>query len=215
MTIRIVVAGTDTDVGKTVFSAALTSALDGYYWKPVQAGLEGETDAEVVERLSSLAPARVLPETYRLSTPASPHFSAERDGIEIDSKRLSPFGLPTPLVIEPAGGLMVPLTRRLLQIDLLAQWRLPVILCASTRLGTINHSLLSIEALKRRAIPMLGVAFIGDENADSERTITAFGGVRRLGRLPRLAVLNADSLQAAFAENFSVADVLDIGAVGP
>jgi dethiobiotin synthetase len=215
MTIRIVVAGTDTDVGKTVFSAALASALDGYYWKPVQAGLAGETDAEVVERLSNLAPARILPEVYRLNTPASPHYAAERDGIEIDPKTLSPFGLPTPLVIETAGGLMVPLTRRVLQLDLLAQWRLPVVLCASTRLGTINHSLLSIEALKRRAIPLLGVAFIGDENADSERTIAAFGGVRRLGRLPRLATLNADSLQAAFNENFSVADVLDIGAVGP
>ncbi len=215
MTIRIVVAGTDTDIGKTVFSAALTSALDGYYWKPVQAGLAEETDSDVVERLSGLAPARVLPEVYRLNTPASPHFAAEHDGIEIDPKKLSPFGLPTPLVVETAGGLMVPLTRRLLQIDLLAQWRLPVVLCASTRLGTINHSLLSIEALKRRAIPLLGVAFIGDENADSERTIAAFGGVRRLGRLPRLATLDADSLQAAFNENFSVADVLDIGAVGP
>ena len=110
---------------------------------------------------------------------------------------------------------MVPLTRRLLQIDLLAQWRLPVILCASTALGTINHSLLSIEALKRRAIPTLGVAFIGSENADSEGTIATFGAVRRLGRLPRLDVLDADTLQAAFAQNFSVADVLDIGAVGP
>ncbi|MBN9247422.1 MAG: dethiobiotin synthase, partial [Hyphomicrobium sp.] len=152
---------------------------------------------------------------YRLNTPASPHYAAEIDGIEIDAKTLSPFGLPTPLVIETAGGLMVPLTRRLLQIDLLAQWRLPVILCASTALGTINHSLLSIEALKRRAIPILGVAFIGSENADSERTIATFGAVRRLGRLPRLDVLDADTLQAAFAQNFSVADVLDIGAVGP
>ena len=80
--------------------------------------------------------------------------------------------------------LLVPLTRKLLQIDLLAHWKLPVILCASTRLGTINHSLLSIEALKRRAIPILGIAFIGEENGDSERTIAAFGGVRRLGRLP-------------------------------
>lgn len=110
---------------------------------------------------------------------------------------------------------MVPLTRRLLQLDLMAQWRLPVILCASTRLGTINHSLLSIEALKRRAIPILGIAFIGDANNDSERTIASFGGIRRLGRLPRLASLNADDLKRAFAENFSVADVLDIGAVGP
>jgi len=215
MTIRIVVAGTDTDVGKTVFSAALTHALDGYYWKPVQAGLQGSTDSDVVGTVGDLADSRILSEVYRLNTPASPHFAAEVDGVEIDERKLSPFGLPTPLVIETAGGLMVPLTRKLLQIDLLAQWRLPVILCASTRLGTINHSLLSIEALKRRAIPILGIAFIGEANPDSERTIASFGGVRRLGRLPRLASLDANSLQSAFAENFSVADVLDIGAVGP
>lgn len=215
MTIRIVVAGTDTDVGKTVFSAALTSALDGYYWKPVQSGLQGETDSDVVSRVTDLPETHILPEVYRLNTPASPHFAAEIDGVEIDARQLSPFGLPTPLVVETAGGLMVPLTRRLLQVDLMAQWRLPVILCASTKLGTINHSLLSIEALKRRAIPILGVAFIGDANGDSEQAITSFGGVRRLGRLPRLAKLDADSLQRAFAENFSVADVLDIGAVGP
>lgn len=215
MTIRIVVAGTDTDIGKTVFSASLTRALDGYYWKPVQAGLAGETDSDVVGRLADLADGRILPEVYRLATPASPHLAAEIDRVEIDARRLSPFGLPTPLVIETAGGLMVPLTQKLLQIDLLAQWRLPVILCASTRLGTINHSLLSIEALKRRAIPILGVAFIGEANSSSERAITSFGAVRRLGRLPRLETLDADTLQQAFAENFSVADVLDIGAVGP
>ncbi len=215
MTIRIVIAGTGTDIGKTVFSAALTGALDGYYWKPVQSGLAGGTDSDTVNRLTHIPHSRIIPEKYRLHTPASPHLAAEIDDVEIDTKKLSPFGLPTPLVVETAGGLMVPLTRRLLQIDLLAQWRLPVILCASTELGTINHSLLSIEALKRRAIPIIGVAFIGDENADSERTIASFGAVRRLGRLPRLSHLDADTLQAAFAENFSVADVLEIGAVGP
>ncbi len=215
MTFRVVIAGTDTDVGKTVFAAALTHALDGYYWKPVQAGLAGETDAQVVARLGGLAPDRIVPEAYRLNTPASPHRAAEIDGIEIDPARLAPPSVPGALVIEPAGGLAVPLTRRLLQIDLIAAWKLPVILCASTRLGTINHSLLSIEALKRRAIPLLGLAFIGEENADSERTISAFGGVRRLGRLPRLEPLTPHALQQAFAANFSVADVLGVGSMGP
>jgi dethiobiotin synthetase len=215
MSVRIIVAGTDTDIGKTVFSAALVQALDGYYWKPVQSGLAGETDSQTVARLSGLAPSRILPEAYRLNTPASPHYSAERDGIEIDVERLRPQDYPTPLVIELAGGLHVPLTRRLLQIDLLADWKLPVILCSSTRLGTINHSLLSIEALKRRAIPVLGIAFIGDEVVDSERTITAFGRVRRLGRLPRLPVLDSTTVRRAFAENFSVPDLLGVGASGP
>lgn len=215
MSVRIVVAGTDTDIGKTVFSAGLTQALDGYYWKPIQAGLSGETDAQTVQRLSGIASSRILPEVYKLNVPASPHYAAECDGIEIDAARLSPLDLPTPTVIELAGGLEVPLTRSLLQIDVLASWKLPVVLCSSTRLGTINHSLLSIEALKRRAVPILGIAFIGDENADSERTISSFSRVRRLGRLPKLAVLDSDTLRQTFAANFSVPELLGVGASGP
>jgi len=206
---RFVVAGTDTDVGKTVFAAALVAALDGCYWKPVQCGLAGGTDAEVVARLSGLAPARILPEVYRLATPASPHLAAERDGIEIDVERLALPAGECPLVVEPAGGLMAPLTRRFLQIDLIARWNAPVILCASTRLGTINHSLLSIEALKRRAVPLLGIAFIGDEQADSQRTIVEMGNVPLLGRLPLIDPLTPATLRAAFDQNFNRAHFLE------
>lgn len=207
----IVVTGTDTDVGKTVFAAALVGALDGYYWKPVQAGRQPETDAEAVRRLSGLVTERILPEVYNLTTSASPHLAAERDGVEIDVQRLA--HLPStpssePLVIEGAGGLLVPLTRKHLQADLFALWHAPVVLVAATRLGTINHTLLSIEALKRRDIPLLGVAFVGDENADSERTIVEIGGTRRLGHLPRLDPLDAASLRAAFTANFNAADFL-------
>jgi dethiobiotin synthetase len=206
-----VVTGTDTDIGKTVLAAALVAALDGCYWKPVQAGLAGETDAEIVRRLAGAGEDQILPEAYRLKTPASPHFAAERDGIEIDVDRLTKLpdaGKTRPLIIEGAGGLMVPLTRSVLQIDLFARWGLPVILCSSTRLGTINHSLLSIEALKRRGIPLLGVAFIGDDQADSERTIVEMGAARRLGRLPRIDPLDAASLRRAFAQGFRRADFL-------
>lgn len=209
MTTRIVVAGTDTDIGKTVFAAALTQALGATYWKPTQSGLAGETDSQVVARLSGADPQRILLEGYRLRTPASPHVSAEIDGVQIDPKTLRPHDLPTPLVIELAGGLAVPLTRELLQIDLVSRWKLPVVLCASTRLGTINHSLLSLEALKRRGIPIIGIAFIGDEVRDSEDTIAAFGGVKHLGRLPHLDPLNAQSLRAAFSANFAIADFVD------
>ena len=207
----IVVAGTDTDVGKTVFAAALVAALDGYYWKPVQAGLDGETDAEIVRRLSGLPAERVLPEVYRLTMAASPHLAAERDGVEIDFEGLANapvFAQDRAVVIEGAGGLLVPLTRTLLQIELFARWDAPVVLVASTRLGTINHSLLSLEALKRRRIPLLGIAFVGEENADSERTITEMGGVRHLGRLPVLDPLDAGLLREAFAERFNAADFL-------
>jgi dethiobiotin synthetase len=215
MSVKIVVTGTDTDVGKTVFAAALTRALDGCYWKPIQAGLEGETDSTVVRRLSGFNADRILPEAYRLTTPASPHYAAERDGITIDIARLALPAIARPLIIEPAGGLAVPLTRTFLQIDLLVRWKLPVILCASTRLGTINHSLLSIEALKRRAIPILGVAFIGPEVADSQRTICEMGGVNHLGRLPHLDSLTPETLSNAFAASFNVAGILGLGDSGP
>ena len=201
-----VVTGTNTDIGKTVFAAALVRALDGVYWKPVQAGLAGETDSKVVQRLSGLSQDRILPESYRLSTPASPHEAAERDGLEIDVDRLVPPDTRLPLVIEGAGGLMVPLTRHVLQIDLFAIWGAPVILCASTELGTINHSLLSIEALRRRAIPFLGIAFIGEENTESERIIIEMGRTHCLGRLPHLEPLDASTLRAAFDSHFRHAD---------
>lgn len=209
MSARIIVTGTDTDIGKTVFSAALVAALGAYYWKPVQSGLAAPTDSETVRSLAVAPPGRILPEAYRLTMPASPHLSAERDGIEIDVERLATVpSVPAdaPLVIEGAGGLMVPVTRRDLQIDLFARWRAPVVLVASTRLGTINHSLLSIEAVKRRGIPLLGIAFVGDEVADSESTIAAMGGVRRLGRLPRLDPLTPATLRAAFEASFRPAD---------
>ena len=215
MSIQIVIAGTDTNIGKTVFAAALTRALDGYYWKPIQAGLDGESDAARVRQLSGLTADRILPEAYRLTTPASPHLASERDALEIDIARLTPPATDQPLVIELAGGLAVPLTRSVLQIDVVARWKAPVILCASTRLGTINHSLLSIEAMKRRAIPILGVAFIGDDNFDSRKTICSFGGVKDLGRLPHVDPLTPDTLQRAFADAFEIASILGLGATGP
>lgn len=202
----IVVTGTDTDVGKTVFAAALAGALDGHYWKPVQAGLDDGSDSASVAALSGLTAAHILPETYRLTTPCSPHRAAEIDGVTIDPDRLIPPQVEGPLVIEGAGGVLVPVTRDLLYADLFARWRLPVVLVARTALGTINHSLLSIEALRPRGIAILGVAFVGDAVPDSEATIVAMGGVKRLGRLPYLDPLDRETLAEAFAANFSLAD---------
>jgi dethiobiotin synthetase len=197
-----VVTGTDTDVGKTVFSAGLTRFLEAAYWKPVQAGLEGETDSQIVGRLAELPAERILPERYRLRTPASPHLAAEIDGLEIDSDSLTPPVSARPLVIEGAGGLLVPVNRRTLFIDVFARWRLPTIVCARTRLGTINHTLLSIEALRRREIPILGVALIGEAHAENERIIAALGEVRILGRLPPLDPLTPSTLREAFEDGF-------------
>lgn len=202
MTTRIVVTGTDTGIGKTVFAAGLAALLDGAYWKPVQSGVEEETDSEIVARLARLSPDRVLPEAWRLREPLSPHRAAELDGVEIDADGLVPPWTERPLVIEGAGGLMVPVNRRRLYIDVFARWRAPVVLCARTGLGTINHTLLSIEALRARSIPLLGVAFIGDEMADTMRTIAEIADVRTLGRLPRLDPLTPGALDAAMRANF-------------
>jgi dethiobiotin synthetase len=204
--VRFVVTGTGTGVGKTVFSAALARALGASYWKPVQSGLEGETDSETVRRLSGLDQNRILPEAYRLILPASPHIAAAREGRSIEASRLSVPRVSGPLVIEGAGGLMVPLADTLLQIDLFASWGLPVILCAPTSLGTINHSLLSLEAMAHRGMKLHGVVFIGEQEDEVEMAILSFGKAHRLGRLPPLDPLNATKLAEAFRLNFRLSD---------
>lgn len=204
MTLRLVVTGTDTGIGKTVVSAGLTGLLDGIYWKPIQSGTDGGTDREVVGQLAELPPDRLLPEAYRLSEPLSPHRAAELDGVTIDPDRLSLPDVERPLIVEGAGGLMVPITRTWLFIDLFAAWRVPVVLCARTALGTINHTLLSIEALRRRDIPLAGIAFVGDAVPDTERTIAEMAEVPVLGRLPLLSPLTPDTLRAAMRSGFDL-----------
>ncbi|MCC2976071.1 dethiobiotin synthase [Sphingomonas sp. PL-96] len=205
MSRTFVVTGTDTDIGKTVFAAGLAAALDARYWKPVQSGLDGGSDAARVQALG-VAPGRIVPEAYRLATPCSPHLAAEIDGVLIDPARLSLPEDGVPLVVEGAGGVLVPVTRTLLYADLFARWSQPVVLVARTALGTINHSLLSIEALRSRGVPILGIAFVGDAVEDSEATIAEIGGVRRLGRLPWLDLLDAQTLAAAFRHHFDLED---------
>jgi len=193
----IIVTGTDTGIGKTVLSAGLVAALGARYWKPVQAGLEEETDSEAVARL--VPGALVHPEAYRLITPASPHWAARIDGVVLDPARLTPPPGEGPLVIEGAGGALVPLGETRLYADQFAAWGLPVVIAARTGLGTINHSLLTIEALRSRGVTIAGVGFIGPEEAESERIICAIGQVRRLGRLPHLDPLTPATLAAAMA----------------
>lgn len=204
----IVVTGTDTDVGKTVFAAALAAAIGASYWKPIQAGLEGGGDAAAVARLAGLPGDRILPEAYRLSTACSPHRAAALEEIEIDPRRLDLPAVGSSLVVEGAGGVLVPIRDDMLFADLFARWSAPAVIVARTTLGTINHSLLSLEALRRRNVPILGMAFVGEAQADSEATIVRLGKVRMLGRLPRLDPLNPPALASAFAANFNVSDFL-------
>jgi len=197
-----IVSGTDTGIGKTTVAAMLVLALDALYWKPIQSGTQDGTDMQRVRALTLLPDDRFLPERYVLSHPLSPHRAAELDGVAIEPEALAVPATAPMLVIEGAGGLMVPITRRLLQIDLFADWSLPIILCARTALGTINHTLLSIEALRSRRLQLHGLIFVGDDNPDNMRTIGEFSGARILGHVPRLQSVDRAALLDAFARGF-------------
>lgn len=214
---KFIITGTDTDIGKTVFSAALMLALESenqnpHYWKTIQSGIAEQVDTKRVQNLTHLDKNRFLPETYILSQPLSPHRAAELDNAEIDIEAISQKSqIPScagTLLIEGAGGLMVPLTRKNLQINLYKTWDIPLILCTRTGLGTINHTLLSIEAIQARNIKLHGIAFIGEENKDNIHTIKEFSGAKILGRLPILDHLDDTSLRMNFANNFNIQDFI-------
>ncbi|MEB3242056.1 MAG: dethiobiotin synthase [Cyanobacteriota bacterium] len=196
---RLVIAGTDTDVGKTVVSAMVTQGLGARYWKPVQSGVEGGGDSERLRQLLALPPERVLPEAYRFQAPVSPHWAAELEGRRIDPDALALPSGEGPLVVECAGGLLVPLRRdqggAWLQIDQISRWGLPVLLVARSGLGTLNHTLLSLEVLRQRALPVLGLVLNGPLHPDNPRTLAELGGVPVLAQLPPLEPLTASGLR--------------------
>ncbi len=179
---QLFITGISTEIGKTVVAAILTEALQADYWKPVQSGDLHNTDSDKIEALTSFEPV-IHPETYRLKTPASPHYSAEVDGVEI---AMSKFKIPATnnhLIIEGAGGLHVPLNDKQLLIDLMEQLDIPVVLVSQNYLGSINHTLLSIEALQRRNIPVKGIIFNGPPTPSTEDYILKYTGIKFLGRV--------------------------------
>ena len=190
-----------------MFAAGLTGLIGADYWKPIQTGVslgdpDAPRDAGFVARMTG---ARIHPEAVILPEPLSPHRAAELAGVTIDPAAIDPPDAD-PLVIEGAGGVLVPVTRDLLSADLFARWGIPVILCATTGLGTISHTLSAIESLRARGCPLHGVAFIGDDNPDNIATIGQIGGVRVLGRLPRLPDLTPEALARAMRDNFDAGD---------
>ncbi|MCE7795539.1 dethiobiotin synthase [Sphingobium sufflavum] len=204
----LIVTGTDTGIGKTVVAAGLAAALDATYWKPIQAGTDEGTDSLSVAELADLPPGRILPEAYRLKLAASPHLAAEVERLALDPLRLV-LPSPRPLVVEGAGGVLVPVRRDppLFMADLFAAWRAPVLLVARSGLGTINHSLLSIAALRERGATVAGIVMVGDPHPDNERTVPALSGVPLLGRLPHLDPLDRASLSAAVARSIDLAAI--------
>lgn len=200
------VTGIGTEVGKTIVSAILTEALAADYWKPIQSGDLDNTDSMKIERWISNPHTRIHPERYRLNQPLSPHASAALDGVEI---KVSDFELPKtnrPLIVEGAGGLLVPLSLQETMLDLIEHLQLPVILVVRHYLGSINHTLLSLEVLRARGIALAGVVYNGVANEASERAIEVLGGVKVLGRVGEMEVVSAvtiaqqaELLRGAFA----------------
>lgn len=191
------VSGIGTDVGKTVASSALVEAMNADYWKPVQSGELDNSDSMKIKSLISNSKTTIHPETYRFELPASPHLSAMKENVGIDLDKFEVPETDNDMVIEGAGGLLVPLSDKHLIIDLIEKLNVPVILVIRSYLGSINHSLLSIEALKSRNIELAGVVYSGSPNAESERIISVFSGVPVLGKLPELSELTAKSVSEA------------------
>jgi len=201
---RLFVTGTDTGVGKTVVSAVLLAGRGGHYWKPVQSGADQDSDSQTVARLSGRGPGCVLPEAYRLAAPLSPHQAALLEGVRIDPARLALPEVPGggPLVVEGAGGVLVPLAPGLLMADLMAALGLPVLVVARSGLGTINHTLLTVGELRRRALDVAGVVLCGPRDAANREAIESYGQVRVVAELEPLPELHPAALRAAWARCF-------------
>lgn len=193
------VTGTGTDVGKTVAAAVLVAALQADYWKPVQSGLADlpAGDAGTVAHLAQLGADRLIPTAYSLQAPLSPDQAARQEGVEIDLRTLTLPARTRPLVVEGAGGILVPLTKRQTMVHLMARLLLPVVVVAPTGLGTINHTVLTIEGLRNRNLPVAGVILNGPEHPENAEAIARFGAVRILGRIPVLDPLTPEAVAMA------------------
>ncbi|WP_353861475.1 dethiobiotin synthase [Azospirillum formosense] len=194
----VFVTGTDTGVGKTLVSAVLARAWGAAYWKPLQTGLKDEAgDTPTVAALAALPPERVHTPAYALAEPLSPHAAAELEGVAIDPDALALPDTDRPLVVEGAGGLLVPVTEDVFIIDLIARFGLPVVLVARSTLGTINHTLLSLEALRARGLAVAGVVLNGPPNPGNRAAIERFGKVRVLAEIPTLDRIDTEAVAGA------------------
>jgi dethiobiotin synthetase len=201
------VTGTGTGVGKTVLSALLTAGLDATYWKPIQTGRlrgEAETDREAVLRWTGLEAGRAPRESYVFDPPVSPHLAASMAGVEIDLDAIRKPVLDDGrrLVIEGAGGVLVPINADALMLDLVRRLDAAVVIAALTELGTINHTLLTVEAIRNRNLDLIGVAMIGEENVENRRAIERYGNVPVIGWIPRLEKIDRPGLLEAFRNHF-------------
>ncbi|MCR8560624.1 dethiobiotin synthase [Mucilaginibacter sp. BJC16-A38] len=190
----IFITGIGTEIGKTIVSAALVEKLRADYWKPVQSGDLDNSDTMKVRNLITNDISVFYPETYRLTQPFSPHKSAAIDGISIDKNKFVIPETDNTLIIEGAGGLMVPLNDKFLMIDLIRQLNAEVILVTKNYLGSINHTLLSIDALKHRHIPIKGIIFNGVKDIYSKEYILKYTGIELLGHIPEYNLIDKKAI---------------------
>ena len=192
---RFIVTGIGTDIGKTVVSAILVEALQATYWKPVQAGELENSDSIKIKKWCSES-VQVLPEAFRLTEPVSPHLAASIDNLNISTDYLKIPKLEGNLIIEGAGGILVPLNNEgLLFIDVLKYWDLPVILVSRHYLGSINHTLLTAAILKNNNIKVEGIVFVGDDNKATEEIILKKTGLPLIARIPLVNEINKEFIQ--------------------
>ena len=186
---KLVITGIGTDVGKTVVSSIIAEALKASYWKPIQAGDLDNSDSIKVDRFTDNV--TVLPEAFRLSEPISPHAAAEIDGVEIAKDDLDLPEVGGNLIIEGAGGIMVPVNSNGLTFaDIIERWNLPTIVVSRHYLGSINHTLLTLEVLQSRGVTIEGLVFVGAENKATEEITLKSTGVKFLARIPMAKELN-------------------------
>jgi malonyl-CoA O-methyltransferase len=203
--VDLFVTGTDTGVGKTVLSALLVAALGRSYWKPIQTGrMAGRvpTDRETVIASLGLPPGRAFPETYLFDPPVSPHLAAREAGVTIRLEAIRRPETDEALVIEGAGGALVPINDRHLMVDVMSGLGAPVLVAARTSLGTINHTLLTLEAVRQRSIGLVGVVLIGTENRENRRAIEHYGGAPVAGWIPPLRRIDRRGLLEPWDHHF-------------
>ena len=200
MKYQFVICGTDTDIGKTLISSFFVRGLNASYWKPIQSGIESQTDSQIVEKLTKVNKEKIINEAYVFTKPVSPHWAAEIDQRIINLMFLKLPKVYGSLIIETAGGLMVPITRNFLQIDQIEKWGLPIILVCKSGLGTINHTLLSIEALKKRNINILGLVINGEKHLDNPKTLFEFSGIPIIAEFPYIQKIDSNNLDIMWKE---------------
>jgi len=200
---RIFVTGTGTGVGKTFVSAILVAGLSARYWKPLQSGLHEKTDTAWVQEMTGLPSSHFYPETYRFRFPLSPHVAAEKDGVRIDLELMDlPQTLGGHLIVEGAGGIMVPLNEHHLMLDLMKKLQLPILLVAESGLGTINHTLLSLEMLKNHSLQVLGVVMNGPRNPENRKAIEHYGNTAVCAEIEPLECVDKVTLKNTFRRCF-------------